>query len=256
MLTVSRLSITPVKGARLQHPHEVWVDRHGVADDRRYMLFTADGRIFDGTKLGTLVQIQADLRHDPERLTLTFPDGTVAEGEVELGTPETRVAYGREFTARQVVGPWDDALSAFAGRELVLVRAERADSAHDRNPVSLVSTASVEELGRHVDPPHRVDARRFRMLVEIDGAQPHEEDEWLGNELVIGDALVRVTKRDARCVITTQHPETGMRDLATLHAIKGYRGLREGRHIDFGVYAEVLRPGLVRVGDSVQPATG
>jgi hypothetical protein len=92
------------------------------------------------------------------------------------------------------------------------------------------------------------------MLVEVAGARPHEEDEWLGREVRIGDAVVRVTKPDARCVITTLDPNTGRRDFATLHEVKAYRGLREGRHIDFGVYADVLRPGSVAVGDPILPA--
>jgi uncharacterized protein YcbX len=55
-------------------------------------------------------------------------------------------------------------------------------------------------------------------------------------------------------VITTQDPDTGRRDFATLHAIKAYRGMREGRKIDFGVYAEVVTPGAVAVGDAVVPS--
>jgi uncharacterized protein len=251
MLTVSRLSITPVRGTRLHHPDAVRVDRHGVTDDRRYLILDPDDRIFDGTKLGPLVQLTAELRHDPEQLSIAFPDGSIAEGEVELGAPMTITVYSRSFLVRPVIGPWADALSAWAGRPLRLARVERTDGAFDRNPVSIVSRASVEELGRHVEPPGAVDARRFRMLVEVDGASPHQEDEWLGHEVGIGEAVVRVTKRDPRCVITTQDPDTGLRDIPTLHVIKAYRGLREGKHLDFGVYADVVRPGEIRVGDAV-----
>ncbi|MFN2419653.1 MAG: MOSC N-terminal beta barrel domain-containing protein, partial [Candidatus Limnocylindria bacterium] len=129
MLTVSRLSIAPVRALRLQHPDQVDIEHHGVSDDRRYVLFSADGRIFDGTKLGTLVQVSADLEHDPERLSLTFPDGTVVGGEVALDAPMPFEAYGRAFSARPVIGPWADALSACAGRPLQLVRVERRDDA-------------------------------------------------------------------------------------------------------------------------------
>ncbi|MCA1572578.1 MAG: MOSC domain-containing protein, partial [Chloroflexi bacterium] len=121
----------------------------------------------------------------------------------------------------------------------------------DRHPVSIVSDASVEELGRHLDPPHQVDGRRFRMLIEVAGARPHQEDEWLGRDVRIGEVVVRVTKLDARCVITTQHPDTGLRDIPTLHVIRTYRGLRDGRHLDFGVYADVVTPGTLRVGDPI-----
>ena len=249
MLTVSRLSITPVRGLRLHHPDAVRVDTHGVADDRRYLILGPDGRIFDGTKHGPLVQLTAELTHDPEHLAIRFPDASVVAGEVHLEESMTITVYSRDFAVRPVIGPWPDALSAWAGRKLRLVRVERTDGAFDRNPVSIVSSASVEELGRHVEPPRAVDARRFRMLVEVAGASPHEEDQWLGQQVGIGEAVVRVTKRDARCVITTQDPDTGLRDIPTLHVIKAYRGLRDGKHLDFGVYADVVKAGEIRVGD-------
>lgn len=252
MLSVSRLSVTPVRGLALLHPNEVLLERHGPLDDRRYSIMDTDLRIVDGTKHGTLVQIRAELSHDPERLTLTFPNGDIVSGEIALGEPMRSVIYDRPFSARPVIGPWAEAIATFVGRAVQLVRAERATDEPDRNPVSIVSEASVEELSRQsgVDS---LDARRFRMLLQIAGARPHEEDEWLGGQVQIGEAIVHVTKPDPRCVVTTQDPETGLRDFLALHAIKAYRGLREGRHIDFGVYAEVVRPGLLRVGDPVRP---
>ncbi len=251
MLTVSRLSVTPVRGMALHHPTEVELGTHGVIDDRRYTLLTDDGRIFDGTKLGPIVQVRADLEADPERLTLTFPNGEVIAGEVALGEVMTAEIYDRPFAARPVIGPWAGALSAYTGQSITLIRSERRPNEPDRNPVSIVSDASVDELARQGNDGRPLDGRRFRMLIEVAGARPHEEDEWLGCEVGIGEAVVRVTRPDPRCVITTQDPKTGYRDFPTLHAIKAYRGLRDGRKIDFGVYAEVVRPGTVRVGDPI-----
>jgi len=254
MLTVSRLSIAHVRGLRLHHPAEVRLGRHGVADDRRFLLLTADGHVFDGTKLGTLVQVQSEFsRNNSEHLALTFPDGRVVAADVALAAPMAVTAYGRNFTARPVIGPWADAMSAFAGTDLTLIRVERLDGAMDRHPISIVSDASVQELARHLDPVRPVDARRFRMLLEVAGASPHQEDEWLDRDVSIGEAVVRVDELDARCVITTQDPDTGLRDIPTLRAIKSYRGLRDGRYLDFGVYAGVVEPGVIRVGDSVNP---
>lgn len=253
MLTVSRLAVTPVRGLALQHPDRIQLDAHGVLHDRRFTLL-ADGRIFDGTKYGPLVQVRADLEHDPERLTLTFPTGDVVAGEVALGEPIHPVIYDRRFTARPVIGPWAEALSAHAGRPLQLIRSERLPGERDRNPVSILSDASVDELARRGNDGRPLDARRFRMLIHVAGARPHQEDEWMGSEVRIGEAVVRVTRPDPRCVITTQDPDTGHRDFPTLHAIKAYRGMREGRKIDFGVYADVVMPGSVSVGDEVVPA--
>lgn len=253
MLTVSRLAVTPVRGLALHHPDRIQLDEHGVLDDRRFTLL-ADGRIFDGTKYGPLVQVRADLEHDPERLTLAFPTGEVVAGEVALGEPIHPVIYDRRFTARPVIGPWAEALSAHAGRPLQLIRSERLPGEQDRNPVSILSDASVDELARQGNDGRPLDARRFRMLIHVAGARPHQEDEWMGSEVRIGEAVVRVTRPDPRCVITTQDPDTGQRDFPTLKAIKAYRGMRDGRKIDFGVYADVVMPGSVSVGDEVVPA--
>jgi uncharacterized protein YcbX len=253
MPTVSRLSITPVRSLALHHPDAVELGPHGVADDRRYVLLTPDDRIFDGTKHGPLVRMRAELAHDPERLTVVLPDGTAVEDAVELGAARQITVYGRTFTVRAVAGPWAEAIGAIVGRDLALARIERLPEERDRNPVSIVSEASVHELERQANDGRSLDSRRFRMLVQLDGAEAHAEDGWIGRRVRIGQAVVRVTKPDPRCVITTQDPATGLRDFATLHAIKAYRGLRDGRHIDFGVYADVVVPGTVRVGDEVAP---
>ncbi|MEP6680424.1 MAG: MOSC domain-containing protein [Chloroflexota bacterium] len=248
MLTVSRLSVTPVRGLALLHPDSVRLEQIGVLDDRRYSLLTPDRRLFDGTKDGTLVQIRAELEHEPERLSLSFPGGSMVAGEVALGEIEEVEVHERALAVRPVIGPWAEAISGFVGRQLRLVRAERSGTKPDRSPVSIVSEASVDELSRQSGLEHRLDSRRFRMLIEVAGARPHEEDEWQGRLVRIGGSIIRVTRPDPRCVITTQNPSTGVRDFPTLHAIKAYRGLREARHLDFGVYADVVRPGQLQAG--------
>ena len=89
------------------------------------------------------------------------------------------------------------------------------------------------------------------MLIDLEGASPHEEDEWVGRRIALGETILRVTKPDARCAITTQDPDSGIRDLDTLRSIIAYRGLRDGEHADFGVLADVDRPGRIRLGDEV-----
>ncbi len=251
MTTVSRLSITPVRSLALHHPDAVELGPHGVADDRRYIILTPDDLLLDGTRHGPLVRMRAELAHDPERLTLHLPDGRVVEDAVALGATRQVTVYARTFTVREVIGPWADAVSGVVGREVALARIERLPRERDRNPVSIVSEASVHELERRANEGRPLDPRRFRMLVQLAGAEAHEEDAWIGRRVRIGQAVVAVTRPDPRCAVTTQDPATGLRDFPTLRAIRAYRGLRDGRHIDFGVYGEVLEPGLVRVGDPV-----
>ena len=260
MIRVSRLSIAPVRALGLSHPTSIDVDESGVAEDRRFYLVDEHGRLVDRILAGALVQVQAATDPAGSRLRLRFPDGRVIEGDVRLDEPVRTQMYGREAVGRVVGGPWAAALEPFARRRLLLVRCEvaggtriRPGESQVRNAVSLVSDGSLEELARHLGV-ERVDARRFRMLIELEGAMAHEEDTWIGGQLAIGSAVLRITKPDARCAITTQDPESGERDLDTLRTILRYRGFRanDAEHkIDFGVLGEVDVPGRIEVGDSV-----
>jgi uncharacterized protein YcbX len=117
----------------------------------------------------------------------------------------------------------------------------------------MLSEASLEELRRRAGRDERVDPRRFRMLIGIGGVGPHEEDDWLGRRVQVGEAVVRLHKQVARCAITTQNPKTGTRDFDTLREIKAYRGVRAEKEIDFGVFGAVAEPGRVRLGDAIEP---
>jgi uncharacterized protein YcbX len=121
-----------------------------------------------------------------------------------------------------------------------------------RGHVSLVSRASLEELGRQGGQQDAADGRRFRMLFELDGCAPHDEDAWVKRHVRIGEALVRIRGDVGRCAITTQNPDTGKADLDTLKALAAYRGQVETTEpLPFGVHAAVAEPGRVRVGDPI-----
>jgi uncharacterized protein YcbX len=251
---VTRISIAPVKGLGLVHPDEVELEREGVVANRRFYLIDERGRRYGQLRDGRLVRIHPNYDAARAHLTLSFPDGTVAEGTVRHAEEVTTDFYGRPVTGRVVVGPWADALSAWVERPLRLVEA-RPGHAIDRGrgQVSLVSEASLRELARHAGADGAVDGRRFRMLFHVDGLEPHAEDTWVQRRVRIGDALVRIRGTVGRCAITTQNPETGIPDLDTLRVLKGYRGLNAVRELDFGVYGDVVEPGRVRVGDSAEP---
>jgi uncharacterized protein len=118
-------------------------------------------------------------------------------------------------------------------------------------PVTLVSRASLDRLEHEAG--RRVDPRRFRMLFDLDRCGEHEEDSWGGRRVRIGGALIRVGGGVGRCAVTTRDPDTGERDLDTLRMIAAYRP-PEDSEICFGVYADVVQEGRVRVGDPIAPA--
>ena len=252
MPQVSRLSIAPVRGLGLEHRDEILVTERGVVEDRRFFLADDANRLVDRLIVGGLVQIAAHTDPDGSTLRLTFPEGRVIAGDVELGEPIETPIHGRTGVGHVVVGPWAEALSAFCGRPIRLVRCDRPGGTRVANPTSIVSDGSLAELARQIGAA-AVDARRFRMLIELRNAEPHEEDTWVGRRVAVGDAVLAITTRDPRCAITTQSPDTGKRDLDTLRAIIDYRGLRDGRHADFGVLGDVVRPGAIRLGDEARP---
>jgi uncharacterized protein YcbX len=247
---VTRISITPVKGTALHHPDEVVLERHGVAENRRFFMVDADGRLFGILRHAPFVRIRAALESGGERLSLTFPDGEVVAGEVELGQATATDFWGRPVHGRAVEGAFSTALSAYAGQTVQLVRSEQPGEACDVLPATLVSRESVDELARHAGRD-AVDGRRFRMLLEIEGCEPHAEDGWEGSRVRVGEALLRMGGPVPRCAVTTRDPLSGRRDLDTLGTIAAYRGLDAKRHANFGVYAEVEEPGRVRLGSDV-----
>jgi uncharacterized protein YcbX len=253
---VARIAIAPVKALGLLHPREVDLGAAGVAGDRRFWLVDADGRLVNDKTHAALVQVRPAWDETSRRLTLAFPSGEVVEGVVEPGESVDATLYGRPHPSRAVPGPWHDALSRHAGEPVTLLWSE--SGALDRGPrggaVTLVSRASLERLREEAGADDPVDGRRFRMLLEIDGVAAHEEDEWIGRRVQVGEAVVSFVGDVGRCAVTTHDPDTGATDLDTLGVLARYR--REGRTepLPFGVHGAVVVPGVVRVGDPVRPA--
>jgi MOSC domain-containing protein len=247
MAHVARINLTVVKGLALQHPDTVELTAAGAVENRRFYLIS-NGRLYNGKDHGPLVSVEARL--EAGTLTLSFPAGRTVSGEVVLGERVVTDFWGRPVSGSVVEGPWAEALSAFTGDAVRLVRTDRPGEASDVSVGTILGRAScerlAEELGVAVDP------RRFRMLLELDGLDPHEEDRWRARRLRVGQVIVAVGGPVPRCAVTTQDPDSGVVTLDTLRGIKDYRGLREGRWIDFGVYFDVEQAGEVHVGDAVE----
>lgn len=254
MASVAWLHVAPVKGLALVERDEIVLAESGVEENRRFCLVDADGRRYGALRDGRLQAIRPRWEPEARVLALEFPDGTMVEDEVALDGGGDTDLFDRRVAIRFVAGPWNDALSAYAGRPLRLVQARPANGTVDRErgPVTLVSRASVDKFARRAGLA-AVDPRRFRMLVGLDGCGAHEEEAWLGRRVRVGEAVVRPLEQVARCAITTQNPESGAVDFDTLRELIAYRGLRDGQHADMGVYGEVVEPGRVRVGDPVEP---
>lgn len=254
---VSGLATTAVKGLRLGAVPRIELGELGARGNRAFYVIDQRGRMVNGKQFGELQTVLTDYDLDRGELSLTLPDGTCAQGRLRYGEIlETRF-FSRTYKARLVLGPWGEALSELIGQPLRIVAPDTApapEAAVDRGRaggVSLISRASVQRLAE-IAAEDSVDMRRFRMLIEIDGVVPHEEDSWVGREVTIGPATVAMHGNVGRCLVTSRDPESGEIDLPTLDLLGTYRrDVQSTESLPLGIYGEVLQPGTVSVGDRV-----
>ena len=252
---VSGLLVTPVKALRIQRRDAVTLERGGVPENRRFFIVDDSDRMVNGNGLTTLQAVVAEYSHEQRELTLHFPDGRVVTGYPAGGPVIAAHFFGTAVPAIAHDGPWSEALSEYAGTPIRLVESGLRCGAVDRGPtgaVSLISRGTLERVATAAGVDGAMDDRRFRMLFEIDGVEAHAEDEWLDRPLRIGAAMITLRGHVGRCAITTRDPDTGTRDLDTLHALSKYRrDLKTTEPLACGVYGEITEPGIVRVGDPV-----
>jgi uncharacterized protein YcbX len=176
-------------------------------------------------------------------------------GTVSVGEPIAVTIYGHQAPGHLVDGPWTAALSDHLGRTVRLVRFDGPGHGHDRAErgagATLLSLASLERMADEAGV-ETVDPRRFRMLIGIDGATPHEEDAWIGKRVHVGKATVVPGGNVGRCVVTTRLPGSVETDLDTLEVLAGYRrDLPTTEPLAFGIWARVEQAGRVALGDEI-----
>ena len=252
MIRIETMYFAPVKALALAEVSQARLEKAGIAGDRAFFIIDAAGTLFTQRRYGPLVQVRPSYEPASGRLELAFPGGHRAEGIAELGELMSTPFWSeRPVEGHLVRGPWSEALSEFVGQEIRLVKAAKAGTSFDGFPLSLCSTGSLQALARAAGRDE-VDGRRFRQNIYVSGASPHEEDSWLGREVRVGQAVLRVKMLDSRCVVTTLSPETGETDLDTLKIIAAYR-TDQPKEINFGVYCTVIEVGEASAGDEVTP---
>ena len=251
MATVARLNVTPLKSTSLHHPDRIELTKSGVEGDHRFMLLEADGRRLSGAAKAPLLGIVADLDDHGTALGLRFPGGhTIEAAATPAGDPFEVELYGRRVHVREIPGPLARAFSDLVGRPMRLVRVQEPEHAGGVHRASVISLASVADLGRRAGTAESPDSRRFRMLIELDGCEPYEEDSWSTRRVRAGAAVLKMAGSVPRCVLTNLDPDSGECDFPTLDVLAQYR--RRGTELLLGVYADVECPGTIRVGDVVE----
>jgi uncharacterized protein len=227
----------PVKSMQGEELDTAPVSPTGLLGDRAYALVDAlDGRVAsakDTRRWPSLFGFHAF--YDPPLRAERAPS------PVRIVLPNGRVVASDDPDV-------DGVLSVALGRGARLRAGGGADAGFfDAATVHLLTTSTLERL-RALHPSGRFDVRRFRPNVVVDtGEQPgFVEDGWVGKTLTIGDGVrLEVTEPCERCVMTTLAQADLPYDPGILRAVA------TGNDLNGGVYARVLRGGVVTCGEDV-----
>jgi uncharacterized protein YcbX len=250
---VSELWRYPVKSLQGAQVERIDLGASGVEGDRQWgIVDVASGKVLTAKRWPALLEASAKLDTGGRGVTVTLPDGS----SLRSGDPAT-----------------NEALSAWLDRDVRLTPAESAggtpyeltmDPADDGSEpwdfatppgsfvdlaaVHLLTTASLAAV-REASPDGQWEVHPFRptALVDTASASGFVEDEWIGAQVHLGDAVVDVFMATPRCAMPGRaQPSHGLvRDLSVV------RTVRDHHDNNLGVYAAVSVPGPVAVGDAV-----
>jgi len=168
------------------------------------------------------------------RLTIRRDGEIVAQGD--LDTAEGRAAIEAFFAthfARELKGP-----------PKVLSGGGYSFSDLASKVVSIINLASVAAIETMVGAA--VNPLRFRGNLYVRGWPAWHEAGLLHQTLAVGEVRLKVVKTITRCAATNVDPETAARDLDIPAAL-----MRRLGHNECGIYAEVVAPGTVSLGDTI-----
>jgi len=260
----------PLKSARGEQLRAVRVDVEGVRGDRGWAcLDAADGTVGSAKhpdRWGRLLGVTAQVHEHSSEVTVQVQGRRAVAGSERAGAllsehlgrpvrltqsvPEQARLHRRLPEEQGLVPDW--MTGAVPGQEMIteLSGARPGGRFVDFGPVHLVTTGALAELAGQLGRAS-VAATRFRPNVVLD--VPH--DPVPGQELRIGDVVLRVMLPTPRCVVPGLPDKGAAVDRQLLSALARHHRTVVGvlgRAACFGVYAEVLRPGPLTLGQVVR----
>lgn len=259
---IRELGFYPIKGCRGLAPRTARIEATGLvleadgaADvgDREWVIVDADGKFVSQRELPRMALIETKLTSThlrlkaPGMLLLEVPLGS--EGDVqEVQVWNDRIAA---VTQGEVADAWVSQYLAMPARlmrfdpEAKRLSNVRYTSPHvapykfaDAFAVLVANQASLDDFNQRLAAQGGapVTMTRFRPNVVLEGLGAYEED-YL-KTLRIGDILMRVVKRCARCTVPGVDPATGIGSSVVPDLLATYRGTDDG--VMFGVNAIVV----------------
>jgi MOSC domain-containing protein len=275
--TVARLRRYPVKSMLGEDVKASMVTRHGLAGDRRLAVVSRTTGKIASAKFPRLWR---------DLLTLSACADDAATVAVSITLPGGKIIWSTDADVDQV-------LSAVLGEPVILTAVPPLGASLDRAvpeavlregvaaevpveimeiggggppgtfvdfaPVHLLTTSTLDRIAE-LSPYRRAHPERYRPNIVIRTTRPgFTENDWLGRSLRVGDELILgVIARTPRCAVPTLAHGGLPRDAEALRVLARHNRVQplEGSDPEpcAGVYAKVLAPGRIRVGDPVRLA--
>ena len=252
------------------------LDEVGIVGDRTWTVRDdTTGAIANARKLGRLMRLAAR-SGDEGSVTITLPDGRSVSStdpavndvlSAELGRavslwqrpPAEQVDFFRRapFTGDDVMAELrgifardeTEPLPDFSKFPAVSLEYETPPGAfYDCYPLLIMTTSALRSMAVAV-PESIVDVRRFRpsLVIDTGDVDGHPEFEWSGRRFSLGSAVIEVINDCPRCAAITHEISPDVpADRAILHHVVKDLGQA------VGVYARVLQPGAIGVGDELR----
>jgi len=270
--TVAEIWRFPIKSFGGESVVETHLDRSGIPGDRRLALRDVDtGKILSAKAPGigtALLECSATLAPSGEvsatiagqAIPVSDPAAFARAASAHLGRTvqlESTVADGDTYDSY-----WpeiDGVLLSGVNVELPIAMSTEKASFVDLAALQMVTTSSLDYLQRLL-PDSAVTAARFRPSLVIDtratAGLPDEfvENGWTSRTARLGDAVIQLTDPSPRCVMTTLAQHDLPRDRAILQTLASQNRIETpglGNFACLGIYAEIVEPGIVRVGDTL-----
>ncbi len=266
----------PVKSMMGEELNAADLSERGLLGDRAYALVDrSNGRVASAKnprKWATLFDYRAAFVEPPRAggkippVRITLPNGRWVTSERDDLNQILSSDLGREVKlmatppdAPSLEEYWPD-IDGLAHRETVTDEAMAlgapAGTFFDFAAIHVLTTATLERL-RQLYPTGRFEARRFRPNLVVEPASDEKdfvENAWVGRTLTIGDEVrLSVLIPCPRCVMTTLRQGDLPSDPGILRAAAQHNKVMIaplGQAMpSVGVYATVLRGGLLRRGD-------
>ena len=239
----------PVKGLTAEALEVAQVEQGGcIPWDRAFALAQGDSG-FDPGHPEWLQKTNFMCQMKNARIAALFSFFEARNGMLAIRAPDGSAVVENALTesGRERIGAF---LSSYLGEEARGTPRFHYVPGHSfcdqrRKVISLINLASLRDYEAKVGA--RRHRRRFRANVWFSGAPAWSERGWVGLQLQIGGAVLRVVKPINRCAATQVNPETAERDADPLQELR-----RLYEHTELGVHAEIVEGGRFAAGDAIE----